>query len=169
MKKQTALKQILAIGCAGALMVSLQACETLGGRGPTAGASGIQDMNSPDLQNGDQQGVMPPDVMKIPGLPVPDGAEVLLGDTVMVGQDDSWTGQIVMSVPDYSPVQVVEFIRTRMPDYGWKETAIVRSRRTSITYVKTDRFATVRVMPGDKGADLDIIVAPMSQQTGAGQ
>lgn len=120
---------------------------------------GLAQIQTPDGQP-PQEVTIPPNVMTIPGLPVPAGAEVVLGDTVLVGQDETWTGQVVMLSGEYEPVQITEFMRQAMPRYGWEETAIVRSRRTSITFVQGERFATVRIMARSRGTEMDIVVAP---------
>ena len=126
-------------------------------RGPTAGVQAVSPNNPGAVA---PQGELPPNVLTIPDLPVPPGSEVLLTDTVIVGDDLVWTGQVVMVGDANQPVQVVEFMRRNMPDYGWAETAIVRSRRTSITYVKGERFATVRILPQESGVEVDVVVAP---------
>ena len=131
-------------------------------RAPAGGGTPITGQTGPD--GAQSEAVMPPDMMQLPSLPVPPGAEVLLGDTVIIGDDETWTGQVVMTADGYSLVQVVEFMRRSMPNYGWRETAIVRSRRTSITYVRDERFATVRIMPGQGGAEIDVVVAPLQKQ-----
>jgi len=153
-------------GPAAALTLALLAgCTNLPGTGgsvETAGAgSGVATVQRPGGAPPEEVTV-PPNVMTIPGLPVPDGAEVVVGDTVLVGQDESWTGQVVLIARAYRPIQITEFMRKAMPSYGWEETAIVRSRRTSITYVQDQRFATVRIMPRDNGTEIDIVVAPSS-------
>lgn len=132
-----------------------------------APAGGSPIMNPDGTGELEVEAEMPPDMMRLPSLPVPPGAEVLLGDTVIIGDDDAWTGQVVMTTGSYSLVQVVEFMRRQMPNYGWRETAVVRSKRTSLTYVLDQRFATVRIMPVQGGAEIDIVVAPFSRQTGA--
>lgn len=146
------------------LMSSLTAGCVSGGnsysnRGLTADAGSIApisvDPNAPQPPT-----EMPPNVLTVPGLPVPKEAQVILSDTVIVGDDDKWTGQIVMMTEGFQPVQIVEYMRLHMPSYGWRETAIVRSRRTSITYVQGPRFATVRILPFENGAEIDIIVSP---------
>lgn len=126
-------------------------------RGPVAGVQAVSP-NNPNAVA--PQGELPPNVLTIPDLPVPPGSQVVLGDTVIVGDDLAWTGQVVMVGDATQPVQVVEFMRKNMPQYGWTETAIVRSRRTSLTYVKGERFATVRVLPLDAGVEVDVVVAP---------
>lgn len=126
-------------------------------RGPTAGVQAVSPNNPQAVA---PEGELPPNVLTVPDLPVPPGSEVLLTDTVIVGDDLVWTGQVVMVGDANQPVQVVEFMRRNMPEYGWVETAIVRSRRTSITYVKEERFATVRVLPLEQGVEVDVVVAP---------
>ncbi|MDW3204937.1 MAG: hypothetical protein R8L07_05285 [Alphaproteobacteria bacterium] len=126
-------------------------------RGPTAGVQAVSP-NDPNAVA--PEGELPPNVLTIPDLPVPPGSQVVLGDTVIVGDDLAWTGQVVMIGDANQPVQVVEFMRRNMPEYGWIETAIVRSRRTSLTYVKGERFATVRVLPLEYGVEVDVVVAP---------
>lgn len=142
---------------------TLSACAVLPeDRGPTAvagAAGGFSDVQTPDGERGAQ--AIPPDVMTIPSLPVPDGAQVLLSDTVIVGGDEDWTGQVVMAADGYTIVQMVEFIRKEMPSFGWDETTIVRSRRTSITYVQGERVATIRIMPTNAGTEIDVVVAPI--------
>ncbi|MEQ8443664.1 MAG: hypothetical protein RIM33_06265 [Alphaproteobacteria bacterium] len=137
-------------GCIGTGTGSVQ-------RGPTAGVQAVSP-NDPNAVA--PEGELPPNVLTIPDLPVPPGSEVVLGDTVIVGDDLAWTGQVVMLGEANQPVQVVEFMRRNMPNYGWTETAIVRSRRTSLTYVKGERFATVRILPLESGVEVDVVVAP---------
>jgi hypothetical protein len=139
-----------------------------GDRGPTAG---VQAVSPSDPGRVAPAGELPPNILTIPDLPVPPGSEVVLGDTVIVGDDLTWTGQVVMIGGATQPVQIVEFMRKNMPEYGWTETAIVRSRRTSLTYVKDERFATVRVLPLSSGVEVDVVVAPVARtaaRTGAG-
>ncbi len=130
-----------------------------GTRGLTASAGSVAPA-SVDPSAPQPPAEMPPNVLTVPGLPVPKEAQVILSDTVIVGDDDKWTGQIVMMTEGFQPVQIVEYMRLNMPNYGWRETAIVRSRRTSITYVQGPRFATVRILPFENGAEIDIIVSP---------
>jgi len=137
-------------GCVGSVGGSIE-------RGPTAGVQAVSP-NDPSAVAPESE--LPPNILTIPDLPVPPGSEVVLGDTVIVGDDLAWTGQVVMLGESNQPVQVVEFMRQYMPSYGWTETAIVRSRRTSITYVKGQRFATVRILPLQSGVEVDVVVAP---------
>ena len=151
------VRTALLICAASALAGCLQNAGGAPERGPVAG---VQAVSPNDPSAVAPEGELPPNILTIPDLPVPPGSQVVLGDTVIVGDDLAWTGQVVMVGDANQPVQVVEFMRRNMPKYGWVETAIVRSRRTSLTYVKDQRFATVRILPLQSGVEVDVVVAP---------
>ena len=58
--------------------------------------------------------LVPPDVLKIPQFPVPPNASVVLADTVIVGDDEDWSGQVFLTAP-YTVVQITQFYRAEMP------------------------------------------------------
>ena len=114
--------------------------------------------------------LVPPDVLKIPQFPVPPNASVVLADTVIVGDDEDWSGQVFLTAP-YTVVQITQFYRAEMPKSGWIETAIVRSRRTSVSYTRGNRVATLRLVPQrgeDKSTDIDLVVSPIQTPGNAG-
>ncbi|MEI8396818.1 MAG: hypothetical protein WCF85_18950 [Rhodospirillaceae bacterium] len=124
-----------------------------------------------DRPANDDAGLVPPDVLKIPQFPVPPNSTVVLGDTVIVGDDEEWTGQVFLGAP-YSVIQITQFYRAEMPKAGWVETAIVRSRRTSISYSRGNRFATLRLVPQKdeaKYTDIDLVVSPVQSPSNSGQ
>jgi hypothetical protein len=106
--------------------------------------------------------VVPPDVLTIPQLPVPPNVTFVIDDTVIVGNDEDWTGQVILATP-YSVVQMTQFFRAEMPRMGWTETAIVRARRTSISFVRDQRVATIRITQQRDDArrtEVDVVVSP---------
>lgn len=147
------------------LAVALLACLPLACAG--AGPTGAQTTGPQASSTGDTT-LVPPNIFTVPQIPVPPDAQIALEDTVIVGADDSWTGQVVMTAP-YRVVQVTLFFRQEMPKYGWVETAIVRSRRVAISFTRDDRVAIVRIAPksgggvfgtGDGSTEIDVIVSP---------
>jgi hypothetical protein len=105
---------------------------------------------------------IPPDVLTIPQLPVPPNSSFAIDDTVLVGNDDDWTGHVI---------QVTQFYRTEMPKMGWAETAIVRARRTSISFVRDQRVATIRISiqkDDNKRTDIDVVVSPIQTKLAPG-
>lgn len=145
--------------------VALLACLPLACAG--AGPSGAQT-TAPQSSSTGETTLVPPNIFTVPQIPVPPDAQIALEDTVIVGADESWTGQVVMTAP-YRVVQVTLFFRQEMPKYGWVETAIVRSRRVAISFTRDDRVAIVRIAPksgggvfgsGDGSTEIDVIVSP---------
>jgi hypothetical protein len=146
-----------------ALLLLPAACNQgspVGAAAPDAG--GLGSATGPGATN-----MVPPNVLNIPQVPVPPGATISLEDTVIVGADETWTGQVVMQAP-FRVVQVTGFFRAEMPKFGWVETAIVRSRRVAISFTRDDRVAIVRIapkgggfLPGNEGtSEIDVIVSP---------
>ncbi|MEI6560256.1 MAG: hypothetical protein WCO00_17800 [Rhodospirillaceae bacterium] len=138
--------------------------------GCTTSGSLAQSMSrqQPDSDSftSDNTGPVPPDVLKIPQFPVPPHATVVLADTVIIGDDEDWSGQVFLVAP-YTVIQITQFYRTEMPKNGWIETAIVRSRRTSISYTRGNRVATLRLSPqkdDSRGTDIDLVISPIQTQ-----
>ena len=58
-----------------------------------------------------------------------------------------------------------------MPKMGWAETAIVRARRTSISFVRDQRVATIRISiqkDDNKRTDIDVVISPIQTKMAPG-
>jgi len=116
---------------------------TVGGKGPV-----------------DFQAELPADVFTVPEIPIAPNSEIIKEDTVIVGSDDSWTGQVVLRAP-FRVAQMTEFYRKEMPRFGWSETSIVRARRAAITFTKAQRVVIVRISAvSDSESEVDLVVSP---------
>lgn len=103
---------------------------------------------------------IPPDVFNVPDLPIPPGASIQKEDTVIVGADEDWTGQVVLRAP-YRVAQMTEYYRKEMLRFSWVETSIVRARRTAISFTKELRVVIVRISAlSDSESEIDIVVSP---------
>jgi hypothetical protein len=154
------------IGCRPVVLLPVSRGVRCGFRCGPAGAARIGRFPSPS--NG-APGI-PPDVLTIPQLPVPPNSSFAIDDTVLVGNDDDWTGQVILNAP-FSVIQVTQFYRTEMPKMGWAETAIVRARRTSISFVRDQRVATIRISiqkDDNKRTDIDVVVSPIQTKLAPG-
>ena len=143
------------------LLVSLFAVAAVAG----ARSAVAQQNPPPSTTTGAGNGApgIPPDVLTIPQLPVPPNASFAIDDTVLVGNDDDWTGQVILNAP-FTVVQITQFFRTEMPKMGWAETAIVRARRTSVSFVRDQRVATLRISiqkDDPKRTDIDVVISPI--------
>jgi hypothetical protein len=113
----------LALVCSAAL---LSGCERAQSLAATQLTSSTQSSGPPST-------VIPPDVVRIPDIPIPPNGKVVREDTAISGPDDKWNGQVV-NTTSYSAAQMTEYYRVEMPKLGWNETAVVRARRTAITF-----------------------------------
>ena len=114
------------------------------------------------LSSGPPSSVIPPDVVRIPDIPIPPNGRIVREDTAIIGPDDNWNGQVVITT-SYTAAQMTEYYRVEMPKLGWGETAVVRARRTAITFTRGDRIAMVRIAPS---GEVDEVVAPTTAQPG---
>jgi hypothetical protein len=144
MKRRSTLA--LALVCSAAL---LQGCERAQSLAATQLTSTTQSSGPPST-------VIPPDVVRIPDIPIPPNGKVVREDTAIIGPDENWNGQVVITTA-YSAAQMTEYYRVEMPKLGWSETAVVRARRTAITFTRGDRIAMVRIAPS---GEVDVVVAP---------
>ena len=110
--------------------------------------------------SGEVPSEIPPDVFTVPDIPIPPGAGIQKEDTVIVGADEDWTGQVVLRAP-YRVAQMTEYFRKEMQRFAWVETSIVRARRTAISFAKDLRVVIVRISAlSDNESEIDIVVSP---------
>jgi hypothetical protein len=117
-------------------------------------------LTSSTMSSGPPSSVIPPDVVRIPDIPIPPNGRIVREDTAIIGPDENWNGQVVITT-SYSAAQMTEYYRVEMPKLGWSETAVVRARRTAITFTRGDRIAMVRIAPS---GEVDVVVAPTTAQ-----
>ncbi len=120
-------------------------------------------LTSSTMSSGPPSSVIPPDVVRIPDIPIPPNGRIVREDTAIIGPDENWNGQVVITT-SYSAAQMTEYYRVEMPKLGWSETAVVRARRTAITFTRGDRIAMVRIAPS---GEVDVVVAPTVATGGA--
>jgi hypothetical protein len=157
--RRLVLAGVLASLCAGCWTTNGQAQNMTG---QPSGSDSLGSDPGPDV---------PPDILRIPQFPVPPNSTVVLGDTVIIGDDEDWSGQVFLTAP-YTVLQITQFYRAEMPKVGWAETAIVRSRRTSISYTRGNRVATLRLAPqrdDSKGTEIDLVISPIQVPAGRSQ
>jgi hypothetical protein len=135
------------------LMLGISACST---RPQSAQTSAIGKAGTVDFQETE----VPADVFTVPEIPIAPNSQIIKEDTVIVGSDDNWTGQVILHAP-FRVAQMTEFYRKEMPKFGWSETSIVRARRTAISFQKDRRVVIVRISAvSDSEAEVDLVVSP---------
>ena len=176
-KKTTVTNGCRVLACIGMLLV-LSGCGAGGWRlwdsgnsydGPSTSeqypTSRSQGAQNPRLRSGGTQQLnpfQPGESLRVPGIPIPVGAQVLLGESAMLGTDATWTGQLVLQSENFTPVQILSFYRNQMPKFGWLELDVVRSSRTSVIFRSREdgRLAVMRITktPRTDGAEVDIVM-----------
>ena len=112
---------------------------------------------------GTDEEAIPASFAQFPDLPFPEKTIMDLESTVVLGRGESWIGKIVFSAP-YNISSMFDFYMSEMPKFGWQEVAIIRSKISSMTYVRKTRVVTLQLeSSGSKGTTISMIVTPRNQ------
>jgi len=101
----------------------------------------------------------------VSGIALPAGYKIDANRTLVLGADDRWTGRVAYT-SSTSADDVFDFLRREMPNFGWSETAAMRSDVSLLTFMSetTDRVATIHIERGGSmfgGATrVDMVVSP---------
>ena len=112
---------------------------------------------------GTDEEAIPASFAQFPDLPFPEKTIMDLNSTVVLGSGESWTGKIVFSAP-YSVSSMFDFYMSEMPKFSWQEVAVIRSKISSMTYVRRNRVVTIQLeSSGSKGTTVSVLVTPRNQ------
>lgn len=93
-------------------------------------------------------------------IPIPDGAEMDLDRTLLLGGREEWIGRLVLDT-SRSSSELFDLYRVEMPKFGWTEITSVRADVSILTYIRFGRVATVQIKPGRfRGAEVSVTVSP---------
>ena len=113
--------------------------------------------------SGTDEEAIPASFAQFPDLPFPEKTIMDLNSTVILGSGESWTGKIVFSAP-YTVSSMFDFYMAEMPKFSWQEVAIIRSKISSMTYVRRTRVVTIQLeAAGSKGTTISLLVTPRNQ------
>lgn len=97
---------------------------------------------------------------RFPDLPMPVKAELNMVRTLVFGTNDSWIGRLVIKA-SHSPNDMFDFYKQEMQGFDWQEITSVRSDVSVMTYVRSDRVATIQISRATiSGARVIITVSP---------
>lgn len=98
--------------------------------------------------------------LTVSDLPVPAGAKLDDQQTFIIGSGEKWLGRIVMTAST-SPVESVNFYQSRMGSFGWNGIATVQAKTSTLTFLRSDRVATIQIEPDTfKGSRITVTVSP---------
>lgn len=97
---------------------------------------------------------------QFPDIPTPDGAQIVVDKTLVLGGGDTWTGQLVIHT-GYQPFDMFEYYKQNMPGFGWNEITSVRAPTSVLTTLRQNRIATVQIRSRTlQGSEITITVSP---------
>lgn len=112
---------------------------------------------------GSEEETIPASFAQFPDLPFPEKTIMDLNSTVILGSGEFWTGKIVFSAP-YNVSSMFDFYMSEMPKFDWQEVAIIRSKISSMTYVRRTRVITIQLEnSGSRGTVISLLVTPRNQ------
>ncbi|MGE4279173.1 MAG: hypothetical protein AB7G62_06260 [Magnetospirillum sp.] len=117
----------------------------------------------PQTQAGDPQ--QQPDFGLLTDIPIPSGATMDNERSLILGDRDRWTGQVVMKLWKSAP-ESTAFYQQQMPAFGWEPIMAATSGVSVMTYIRGDRAATVQIETGSMwGSTVRVTVAPRANNT----
>ena len=97
---------------------------------------------------------------RFPDMPVPEGGDVDLEQTLVVGGGDYWFGRLVVTT-SFSPNEMFDFYANQLPSFGWDAITSLRSTVSVLTYARKDRVATIQIRERTiRGAEVTVTVSP---------
>lgn len=103
-------------------------------------------------------------------MPVPSGTKMDVEKSFVLGDGDTWTGRLVLTNSD-DIATIYDFYLREMPNYGWKHVTSVRAEISVLTFVRSNRVATITMQPGSiSGTYITFTVSPRGEgvQPGGG-
>lgn len=106
-----------------------------------------------------------PSFSQFPDIPVPAGSAMVVGDSLIFGRDDKWTGRLVIET-EISASAAFEYFQREMPNQQWVELTALRSDVSLLSFSRMERIATLTIESETlSGATVTITVSPLSPAT----
>lgn len=104
---------------------------------------------------------------QFPDIPVPPGSKLQLDRTLILGSGQAWMGQMVVNAPQ-GTFAYFDFLKHKMPEFGWAEMTSVRAPVSVLTYSRQGRIASIQIQARTIGGSEAIFtVSPHEGQAGA--
>ncbi|MEO5338733.1 MAG: hypothetical protein H7841_17885 [Magnetospirillum sp. WYHS-4] len=104
---------------------------------------------------------------QFPDIPSPGGSKLVLDRTLVLGSGDNWVGQLVINA-SAGPFALFDFLKQKMPEFGWTEVTSVRAPISVLTYQRQSRVASIQIQARTlTGSEMVFTVSPSEGQSGA--
>ena len=130
--------------------VLLAGCSALGGN--SAGSAGSADKAATTQAA--------PNYQPVTDIPIPAGTRINTERSVILGGADRWYGKMLL-VLDRPTTQAYAYYQEQMGTFGWEPVTAIQGKVSTITFVRSDRAATVEIGPsGLRGSEVSVTVSP---------
>jgi len=116
---------------------------------------------SGDSPSGTQAEVQEVQTQLLGDMPLPQGAKIVGGESIIIGRGDQWVGRAVISAVQ-GATDVYAFFQSEYPKAGWNTVSAVKAKTSILVFTKGDRTATVEVSEGPFSGPKTIIVITSS-------
>ena len=94
-------------------------------------------------------------------MPLPQGAKISNGESLIIGRGDSWVGRVVLNGLQ-TPTDIYAFFQSEYPKSGWTTISAVKAKTSILVFSKADRTATVEINDGTLGGPKSLITVTVS-------
>jgi len=152
------LERVFALAGRRAVLGSLLIVAALGTGACDKTARLLESTSSPDASATSE-----PNFAQFSDIPIPAGADMDLERSLVLGEQDSWIGRLVLAVGT-NPGKTFDFYFGEMPRFGWFPITTVRAETSVLTYARADRIATIQVQGrAITGSTVSMTISPKRQ------
>ena len=104
-------------------------------------------------------------LLRVRDIPFIAKTKIDINRSLILGEGKSWSGQIILSVPEPKPV-VFNFYVKNITDFGWKEQTTIRGEESILNYVgENNRVAIISVREASfNNSEVLISVSPYAEE-----
>mgnify|MGYP000028080579 FL=1 len=117
--------------------------------------------SSGDSPSGSPQEVQEVQTQLLGDMPLPQGARLSGGDSIIIGRGDQWVGRAVVNALQ-GATDVYAFFQSEYPKGGWTTVTAVKAKTSILVFTKGDRTATVEIVEGSFGGPKSVIIVTSS-------
>jgi len=94
-------------------------------------------------------------------MPLPQGARLIGGDSIIIGRGNEWVGRAVVNALQ-GATDVYAFFQSEYPKAGWTTISAVKAKSSILVFTKGDRTSTIEIVEGSLGGPKSVIIMTSS-------
>lgn len=106
-----------------------------------------------------------PNAQLVTDIPIPTNASMDNERSLILSDHDHWAGRVVMRFWKPAP-ELVSFYQSQMPAFGWESVMSMTADVSVLSYVRSDRAATVQIEKSMMGLNTTVTVTVAPRQPG---